>query len=84
MAANGGAPTGRPRGILHEVSSDDYLGLMWDMTLSDARSLCAEVESSDAPCSVLSPRSFAELLRKSTSRTAGAVEAAKPQTEGSQ
>ncbi len=84
LAANASAAAGRPRGILHEVSSNDYLGLTWNMTLSEARSLCAEVESHDAPCSVLSPRSFAELARKSTSRTAGAVEAARSQTEGSQ
>jgi len=84
LALNGSAAAGLPRGILHEVSSDDYLGLMWNMTMSDARRLCREVESHDAPCSVLSPRSFAELARKATSRTAGAVEAAGSQTEGSQ
>jgi hypothetical protein len=83
LALNGSADKGRPRGILHEVSSDDYLGLMWNMTMSEARGLCAEVESHDAPCSVLSPRSFAELARNATSRTAGAEEAAGPNVEGS-
>jgi D-alanyl-D-alanine carboxypeptidase len=84
LAVNGGAATDLTRGILHEVSSDDYLGLVWDMTMSDARTLCAEVRIHEAPCDVLSPRSFADLARKSMSRTAGAVESAKSQSEGSQ
>lgn len=84
LAANASLAAGLPRGILHEISSGAYLGLMWNMTMSDARSLCAEVQSQDGSCSVLSPRSFAELARKSTIATAGAVEAARPQSEGSQ
>jgi len=84
LASTGGAATGRPRGILHEASSDDYLGLIWNMSMSDSLKLCAEMQRHDAPCSVLSPRSFAALARKSTGRIAGgSSDPVKSRSEGS-
>lgn len=79
-----GQAAGRPRGVVHDSRRDDYLALVWNMSMADSVALCARLQRFDAPCAVMSPRSFADLARRSEARARKPAAPGPETTEGSQ
>jgi D-alanyl-D-alanine carboxypeptidase len=86
LLADGAVATDTPRGVLHDASTDDYIALVWDMSMRETMNLCARVKRLEAPCEVMSPAAFAEMAKPKG--MAGdppvPIPTAAPRSEGSQ
>lgn len=86
LLADGEVPADTPRGVVHDTSTDEYIALVWDMSMRETMDLCARLQRHDAPCEVMSPSAFAEMAKPKG--MAGdppvPIPTAAPRSEGSQ
>jgi D-alanyl-D-alanine carboxypeptidase len=64
LLATGDAATSRPSGVVLDPGREEYLALVWNMSKRDTIALCARLQRYNAPCEVLSPKTFADMARQ--------------------
>jgi D-alanyl-D-alanine carboxypeptidase len=84
LLATGDAVAGRPRGVVLDAPSQEYLALVWNMSKRDTLALCARLRRHDAPCQAMSPEAFADLARRSGTLADNPADPVEPHSEGSQ
>jgi D-alanyl-D-alanine carboxypeptidase len=84
LLATGHAVAGRPRGVVLDAPSQEYLALVWNMSKRDTLALCARLRRHDAPCQAMSPEAFADLARRSGTLADNPADPVEPLSEGSQ
>lgn len=84
LLADGEVAADTPRGVVHDTSTDEYIALVWDMSMRDTADLCERVKRQAAPCEVMSPAAFAEMARPKGMAGVVPIPTAAPRSEGSQ